>query len=172
MSQLPDPTANLKGSDLKLYHDLCAKRGRIDGMYRTLLNHPQLTEHVSNLGTYLRFDSTLPGNLREFTILYTANKLKVEYEWIKHLEPARKAGLDDNLIGAIQDHMTLPEPFATIARAADNILNLENIPQQLQNSIIEIVQTKGLLELVVLIGFYRMIAGVIRACDVQLPTNP
>ena len=61
MARLPDPTSSLSPQARELYNRLTARRGRIDGMYRGLLNHPELTQHVSDLGSYLRFASgTLP----------------------------------------------------------------------------------------------------------------
>lgn len=169
MSRLQDPTSQLEGQDLALYHQLSAKRGRIDGMYRTLLNHPQLTQHVSDLGTFLRFESTLPGDVREFIILYAAHKMQVMYEWEKHQQPAREAGLKPEVIEALKKNLPLPMPYQTLSEAVEYAINLQNIPETLQNQIIKIISVKGLLELVILAGFYRMIAGVITAFDVPLP---
>jgi 4-carboxymuconolactone decarboxylase len=171
MSRLPDPTPHLQGKDLDLYNALCAKRGRIDGMYRTLLNYPQLTEKVSDLGTYLRFESILPGDIREFIILYTAHQLQVGYEWEKHQAPAHQVGLSQEIITAVQNHASLPEPYNRLSQAVECALNLENIPNELQDEIIQLIGVKGILELVVLVGFYRMIGGIIRAFDVPLPPS-
>ncbi len=169
MSRLPDPTSTLQGKDKQIYDDLVSRRGRIDGMYRTLLNDPELTEHVSNLGTYLRFQATLPGDIRECAILYGAHRMNVPYEWEKHQEPAVTAGLGPDVIEAIRQNKPLPEPYCFAVLAAEHALALESIPEDLQNHIIHLWSVKGLLELVVLAGFYRMIAGIINAFDVQLP---
>ncbi|MFA6915008.1 MAG: hypothetical protein WC222_01300 [Parachlamydiales bacterium] len=171
MSRLPDPVSQLQGDDLALFNELLAKRGSLDGMYRTLLNHPELTKHVSDLGTYLRFNSTLEGKYREFIILFSAHHLKIGYEWIKHLEPAVQAGLDTAIIDAIKNDKELPEPYLTLSLAVLHTAKLENIPEAIQNKIITLVGVKGLLELVVLVGFYRMIAGIITSFDVPLPAN-
>lgn len=171
MSRLSDPTPNLQGKDLDLYNALRAKRGRIDGMYRTLLNHPQLTEKVSNLGSYLRFESTLPGEIREFIILYTAHQLQVGYEWEKHQAPAHQAGLSQDIMTAVQNNASLPEPYSSLSQAVTYALNLENIPSDLQDKVVHLIGVKGILELVVLVGFYRLIGGIIRAFDVPLPPS-
>lgn len=168
MSRLPDPTSNLHGQDLALFHDLAAKRGSVGDMYRTLLNHPTLTKHIADLGTYLRFESTLPGDLREFIILYSANKMNVEYEWEKHLEPAQRAGLKNEIIDAIKMNALFPEPYSKIALTINHVANLQDIPQSLQDELVKMISVKGLIELVVLVGFYRMIAGVITSFDVRL----
>jgi 4-carboxymuconolactone decarboxylase len=44
-----------------------------------------------------------------------------------------------------------------------------SIPQPLQDKLIAALGIKGVLELVVLLGFYEMIAGVIFAFEVPLP---
>jgi 4-carboxymuconolactone decarboxylase len=170
MSKLEDPI--LQANGLNLLHRLEAKRGEIDGMYMTLLHHPVLTEHVSNLGTYLRFGSTLPGAVREFTILYCARTINAPYEWVKHVPPALEAGLSQDMIQNIliqkNDFIT---PYHLIPSVVDCVLALQSIPTLLQDQLIRAFTIKGLLELVILIGFYRMIAGVIAAFDVPLPPH-
>ncbi len=170
MSRLPDPTSHLQGTALELYQSLSAKRGRIDGMYRTLLNYPELTEKVSDLGTYLRFESILPSNIREFIILYTAHQLQADYEWEKHQTPAHQATLPSEIITAIQNNESLPEPYHMLSQTIECALNLTTIPQDLQEKIIQLIGIKGIIELVILTGFYRMIGGVIKNFDVPLPS--
>ena len=103
MAKLPDPTSSLDPQGQELYQQLVAQRGRIDGMYRSLLNHPELTRHVSDLGTFLRFGSgALPDALRELLILWVARELGAAYEWVKHEPVARQAGVSPAVIQAIR----------------------------------------------------------------------
>jgi 4-carboxymuconolactone decarboxylase len=173
MARLPDPMAAPTAAAADLYRQLAAKRGRIDGMYRTLLNHPELTRYVSDLGTYLRFGSgSLPGDLRELTILWMARQLNAPYEWVKHVPPAEAAGLSEELIEAIRtgrEKEALTETQKTVIDAAGCVLARHSIPQSLQDLLIAALGLEGLIELVVLCGFYQMIAGVIFAFDVPLP---
>jgi 4-carboxymuconolactone decarboxylase len=53
--------------------------------------------------------------------------------------------------------------------AARCVVESRSIPPDLQERLIGLVGMEGLIELVVLVGFYRMIAGVIFAFDVPLP---
>lgn len=173
MARLPDPTAALSPAGEELYKNLTARRGRIDGMYRSLLNHPELTRFVSDLGTFLRFGSeALPSDLRELTILWVSRQLNAAYEWVKHEPPARAAGLSGKLIDAIrtgQEDQELAPPQKAVIDAARCVLARRSIPQTLQDSLITNLGLQGLIELVVLCGFYQMIAGVIFAFDVPLP---
>jgi 4-carboxymuconolactone decarboxylase len=167
MSRLPDPSNHLSAASLKLFQKLSQERGSLGDMYRTLLNHPNLTKYVSDLGSYLRFESTLDPLVREFIILYTSHQLGISYEWDKHLQPAHKAGMKEELIEQIKKSAPLASPYDIVAQTVQHALKLESIPSSLQNEILKMVSIQGLLELVILVGFYRMIAGVITCFDIK-----
>ncbi len=173
MAKLPDPTDSLSPPGQELYQQLIAKRGRIDGMYRSLLNHPELTRHVSDLGTFLRFGSgALSDALRELLILWVARELGAAYEWVKHDPVARKAGVSPAVIEAIrtrQEPVGLEDLQQTALAAAQCVLQRRSIPQVVQDELAAALGLPGVVELVVLCGFYEMIAGVIFAFDVPLP---
>jgi 4-carboxymuconolactone decarboxylase len=173
MAELPDPTSSLNPQGQVLYQQLVAKRGHIDGMYRSLLNHPELTRHVSDLGTFLRFGSgALPDALRELLILWVARELGVAYEWVKHEPVARKAGVSAAVIESIrtQHEPTGLEDLQQAAlTAAHCVLTRRSIPQEVQDKLAAALGLQGVVELVVLCGFYEMVAGVIFAFDVPLP---
>jgi 4-carboxymuconolactone decarboxylase len=173
MARLPDPTGSLTPDARALYDQLASKRGRIDGMYRSLLNHPELTRRVSDLGTFLRFGAgALPDAVRELVILWLARQVAAPYEWVKHLPPARAAGLTEDTIAALragQDPPGLDPSQQAALKVARCALDLVSIPAGLQAEVIGLLGLNGLIELVVLVGFYRMIAGVIFTFDVPLP---
>jgi len=173
MAKLPDPIASLSPQAQKLYEQMTALRGHIGGMYRYLLNHPEITGLVSALGAYLRFGPVrLPADVRELCILRVARQAKAAYEWVQHEPAARKAGLSDE---AIQDLRAGKKPAGLsplqekALAAADCVLDRKSIPPGLQGQLEKELGIKGLIELVVLCGFYQMIAGVIFAFEVPLP---
>lgn len=173
MARLPDPTASLSPQGQELYDQLVAKRGRIDGMYRSLLNHPELTRQVSDLGAFLRFGSgALPDALRELIILWVARQLNAAYEWVKHEPVAREAGVEAAVIEAIRSRHEPPglnDLQKAALTAARCVLERRSIPLAAQDILTAALGVKGAVELVVLCGFYEMIAGVIFAFDVPLP---
>ena len=175
MARLPDPTSSLTPQARELYNRLAARRGRIDGMYRSLLNHPVLTQHVSDLGSYLRFGSgALPDGLREMTILWLARRLGAAYEWVKHEPVAREFGVPDAVIEAIRENrelMGLDAMQAGALAVARCVLTRSSVPQDIQDELTNALGIEGVIELVVLCGFYQMIAGVIFAFDVPLPED-
>lgn len=174
MARLPIPPYDeLPPETRALYDELAAKRGRIDGMYQTLLAHPALAEKVSALGGYLRFEgSALPPDARELAILTCARSLGAAYEWVKHIECARQAAIPDEVIEALRSGQApkgLDEAHQAVLAASRCALARQSIPDDVQAVIEKAYGVKGVVELVVLCGFYAMIAGVIFAFDVPLP---
>lgn len=173
MAKVPDPVGSLNPKVQALYNHLVAKRGNIDGMYRSLLNHPDLAQRISELGSYLRFeDSVLPDEVREMAILWTARRMGAAYEWVKHVPPARKAGISEAVIEELRRGQKLEGLTRTQEEAlcvVECVLRQQSIPQATQDALEKEVGLKGVIELVVLCGFYQMIAGVIFAFDVPLP---
>lgn len=172
MARLPDPTGARSPEAQALYDQLVARRGRIDGMYRSLLHHPELARKVSELGTFLRFGGgALPDALRELTILWLARRLGAAYEWVKHLGPARQAGVSEEVIAALrtQKQPNLDPTQAAVLAVAGCVLERRSIPDEVQEGLAAAIGLEGVIELVVLVGFYQMIAGVIFAFDVPLP---
>jgi 4-carboxymuconolactone decarboxylase len=172
MAGLPEILGTLDPAAQKVYERIAAKRGKIRGPYAPLMHHPALAERVANLGEYLRFDATLPGEIRELAILVTARHVAQPFEWVMHAPVARKEGLPDDVIERIRargDLGGLPARYVRAARVVQHVLASESVPQQLQDLIQQEVGVTGLVELVVLAGYYQTIAAVLFSFDVPLP---
>lgn len=174
MARLPDPLDSLSPEAQKVYDKIVAKRGRLRGPYEPLMHHPPLAERVADLGEYLRFGSTLPGDVRELAILITARAVSQPFEWVAHAPLARAAGLPEDVIERIRTHgdlSKLPPRYAAAARVVEHALAFESVSPRLQDDVQRTLGTGGLLELVVLAGYYRLIAGVLNAFDVPVPAG-
>jgi 4-carboxymuconolactone decarboxylase len=172
MARLPDILGALTPDAQKVYDRITAKRGKIGGPYVPLMHHPALAEHVADLGEYLRFGSTLPGDLRELAILITARYVAQPFEWVMHAPVALKEGLPAEIVEHIRsrgDLSTLPARYVRAARVVRHVLAREPVPQALQDEAEKEVGVTGVVELVVLAGYYQTIAAVLFAFDVPLP---
>src|SRR5262249_54787284 len=168
MARLPDPLDTLTPEAKRIYDKITAKRGAVRGPFASLMHHPALAERVGDLGEFLRFGGTLPGDVRELAILITARYVGQAYEWIAHARLARKEGLADDVIERVRPRggfWALPPRYAQPARVVEHVLAYESIPQSLQDEVQRDLGAAGLMELVVLAGQYRMIAGVLFAFD-------
>jgi len=103
MARLPDPLTTLTPDSRRVYDKITAKRGQMKGgPFASLMHHPALAEKVGDLGEYLRFSSTLPGDIREMAILITARSVNQAYEWVAHARIARTEKLPDDVIERIR----------------------------------------------------------------------
>ena len=172
MAKLADPIDALPPEAKRVYEKIAAKRGAVRGPFASLLHHPELAERVGELGEYLRFGGTLPGDVRELAVLVTARAIDQPYEWVAHAKIARREGLADDVIERVRargDLSTLPPRLARPARVVQHVLAGESIPRALHDEVERELGLGGLLELVVLVGHYRLIAGVLFAFDTPLP---
>jgi 4-carboxymuconolactone decarboxylase len=173
MARLPDPVGTLTPEAKAILDKITAKRGPMrGGPYASLMHHPALAEKVGDLGEYLRFNGTLPGDIRELAILVTARSVDQAYEWIAHARIGKKEGLPDEVIERVRtrgDLSTLPARYAGPVRLVQHVLAYESIPATLQEQVQRELGAAGMMELVVLAGQYRLIAGVLFAFDTPLP---
>jgi 4-carboxymuconolactone decarboxylase len=177
MAALPDSTGKLTGKAKEIYDEILARRSaqgaKVRGLYIPLMNHPELTQLIEQLGYYLKFEGKLPRDAYQFIVLSIARKIEVPFEWVDHLAPARAAGLSEALIEAIlkSDRGSIPHPYSLILETIDVVLEFKSIPENLQNQMIELYGVQGLLEVVTLCGFYQMVGEITQAFDVPLPEH-
>jgi 4-carboxymuconolactone decarboxylase len=172
MARLPDVIDSLSPEAQKIYDRIKAKRGAVRGPYGPLMHHPALAGLVGDLGEYLRFEGALPGDLREMGILITARAVAQPFEWVMHAPIARQAGLPEAVIERIRgrgDLGSLPARYADAARVVQHALARESVPGDLQARVQAALGVNGLVELVVLAGYYQLIAAVLFSFEVPLP---
>ncbi len=129
MARLPDPLDTLTPEAKRVYDKITAKRGAVRGPFASLMHHPALAERVGDLGEFLRFGGTLPGDIRELAILITARSVNQAYEWVAHARIARKEGLADDVIERVRtrgDLAALPPRYARPARVVQHVLAFES----------------------------------------------
>ena len=172
MARLPDVIDSLSPEAQKIYDRIKAKRGAVRGPYAPLMHHPALAGLVGDLGEYLRFDGALPGDIREMAILMTGRAVAQPFEWVMHAPIARQAGLPEAVIERIRargDLGSLPARYAESARVVEHVLARESIPRDLQERVQAALGLTGLVELVVLAGYYQLIAAILFSFEVPLP---
>jgi 4-carboxymuconolactone decarboxylase len=172
MARLSDPIDSLPSEARRVYEKIAAKRGAVRGPFASLMHDPELALRVGDLGEYLRFGGSLPGDVRELAVLVTARAIDQPYEWVAHAKIARAEKLPEDVIELVRtrgDLGTLPRRLADPARVVQHVIALESIPRELQDRVEQDLGLGGLMELVVLVGHYRLIAGVLFAFDTPLP---
>ena len=146
-------------------------RGEVRGPFIALLHHPALARHLQGLGEQLRWKSTLPPHLVELAVLVTARRWTCQHEWFMHEPLARNSGLDGAIIDAIREQRepratgdeALVYAFCRDAHAGGRVSD-ENFAAVRARFGVD-----GAVELLVLSGYYTMMAMVLNTAGLPLP---
>jgi len=177
VAYIPDISEQLTGDEKQILDEMVARRkkagGALVGPFVPLMSHIELSKYVERLGFYLKYESTLPRTIYEFTILSVASTLKGAFVWNDHVVHARIAGLPEEIISAVQGgkRELLPNPYSLVSEAVATAMIPQSIPDRLQESLISLYGVKGFLEIITLCGFYRLVNQLIICCDVPLPKS-
>jgi 4-carboxymuconolactone decarboxylase len=148
-------------------------RGEVRGPFIALLHHPALARHLQGLGEQLRWKSKLPPRLVELAVLIAARRWTCQHEWLIHEQLARKAGLDGAIIDAlcerreppVQGDEALVYAFCRDVHASGRAGDGEFA------AVRERFGLDGALELLVLSGYYTLMAMVLNTAQLPLPGN-
>ena len=174
MSRLPPISAETLDPAQRRVHDalLSGPRKSVRGPFPAWLQSPGLADPAQRLGAFLRFESELPPKLRELAILVTARAATAQLEWFLHRPHAENAGLASSIIDAIATRT--PPRFED----ADEKLTYELATALTRTATLDDALyargrarfgDRGLVEFVVLIGYYTMVAMTLNAFAMELP---
>ena len=149
-------------------------RGQMIGPLRAAIHSPELAKLWSAFGEHLRFRTTLPLHLTELAILVTGRRWTSQVEWWAHSRIAAEAGVSPSNIEAIRDlkspvfkereHFEVYE-FARLLQQDGQV------PPDLYRSVQDRWETRGVVELTAVIGYYTMVAMTLNAHLIPVPTG-
>ena len=176
MTVLDMDAATLPADAKALYETMAARRKTkgegFGGPYVALLNHPELARRIEELGFFLKFEGALPRTIYQFIVLTISRATGAAYEWHDHIAHARAAGLPEAVIDSIgtDGAVALPKPYALAQAILDKTTTWQVVPDDLQAQAVAEWGKKGLVEIVVLSGFYQMFAAINQGFDIR-PTG-
>ena len=141
------------------------------GPYIALLNHPELARRIEELGFFLKFEGASPRTIYQFIVLTVARTTGAGFEWQDHIEHARAAGLPPDVIDCIASARTesLPQPYALVHAILTKAMAWQLVPDDLQTQAAAEWGKHGLVEIVVLSGFYQMFAAINQGFGIGMP---
>jgi len=166
MTVLDMDPATLPAEAKVLYERMAARRKaqgeHFGGPYLALLNHPELARRLEELGFFLKFERMLPRPIYQFIVLTIARSTGADYEWHDHIAHACATGLPADVIDCIGSARTaaLPPPYALVQAILMKTTAWQVVPDDLQAQAVAQWGTQGLVEIVVLSGFYQMFAAI------------
>lgn len=148
---------------------IAGTRGRVIGPFTVLLNSPDLAERVAHVGSYIRFENTLPPALRELAILTVAREWNCQFEWTSHQPIAESEGLSDEAISAVRDGRApdgLSADEALVFGYVSALLRTGRVPGGAFADAKERFGVRTLTDLTATAGYYSMLACALNAAEV------
>jgi 4-carboxymuconolactone decarboxylase len=172
VARLPLIDPGAEGSEqTEFLRQVAGERGRPFNVYRVLANSPALFERFYAVSAYLWNDSALEPPLIELVILRVAQLTASDYEWSRHVGLARRVGVAEAKIVGLERWREAAPPFepgeqAALALAEEMIRRIE-AGEETVARVREVFGEQATLELVVLVGFYGMVSGLLRSLAVD-----
>jgi 4-carboxymuconolactone decarboxylase len=165
----------LTGDDGALWDAIAGDRGHMPVSYQSLMHSPGAARAVSQLGSYLRFASAVPEDVREAAVLVVNARLDCPFGWVQHVPLARSAGVSQQAIDGLAAGSLTPELTAGQRLAA---LMAEQSVRDGQVTGATLAQAREefgvaeTIDLVLAIGYYSMLALYFRSLNLELPAEP
>ncbi|RYG67134.1 carboxymuconolactone decarboxylase family protein [bacterium] len=174
MSRIPDlKRGELDPAGQQIFDDILAARGSMAGPFGIWMHSPEFTRRATQLGEFLRYQTTLEPRLSELVILITARCQKSEVEWSIHEPIARKARLSGDVIEALQADETprfSDEAEKAIYDFCTELHRTHTVEESTLHQLTAAIGNKAAVEVTGLCGYYTMVAMTLNAFAVQ--TSP
>ena len=143
-------------------------------VFATLARHPLLLRRVNALGGAFLAYGTLDARERELLILRVAARVRSRYELAQHVVIGRRVAVSDEeidaLLGDLGAYAWSPDDLALL-RFTDDLLERDVVSDEAWDAVAGRLDTQQLLELLFMVGFYRMLAGYLRSVGVELESE-
>ena len=170
----PLPTEQLTDEQAQALVEFVAARGQPTGPWIVLLRSPELMKRTRGLSDYLRFESVLPGYLREFVILMAARQWGQSYEWNAHYPLALDEGFSAEMAQAIAEGRR-PEGMVEEEQILyDFVMELQRnhgVSDATYARAVDRLGEQGVVETVSLVGYYTMISMILNTARTPLPAD-
>ncbi|MCW2739763.1 MAG: hypothetical protein JWR45_185 [Blastococcus sp.] len=146
--------------------------GSLNGPFGVMLHAPSVGAPLQDLGSAIRYRTQLSGRVREIAILQVAVATGSRFEWWAHERVGRQVGLTDLELTWLANGaaLELADPGEQAAHDfVAAVLRRPGIPAQDYSRAEAELGRRTLVELAVLIGYYRLLAETMHVFAVGLP---
>jgi 4-carboxymuconolactone decarboxylase len=170
MPRLPEVTRPDKDNE-QAYEYLQKTRGAVRGGFAVMLASPDVTQRIAHVGTYVRFETPLPADMRELAALTVSAELENPTEYVIHARTCREVGVAESVVTAVLERAPVAGASADQMLAIDMARELTR-HHRLSAATFEAARKrlgeKGVVDLIATAGYYAMLA----VCHVALDVTP
>jgi len=172
--RLPDLVVEDLSPEQRRVHDaiLSGPRGIVEGPLQVWLTSAELADRAQALGAFCRFGTVLPPRLSELAIITAGAYWKAGFEWAVHAPIAINAGVSTEAAEAIrtgQQPQLEAADQAAVHAFAHELLHHRKVSDETYRRAERELGTRGVVELVGILGYYGLISMTIVAFEVPLP---
>lgn len=139
---------------------------------RMLAHAPAIGAAVLGLIHSIAMKADLNFNLRELAILRVAQRCQARYAWVHHAAIARATGVSDAQLSALERGEVPAGLFSRrdriILAFTDEVLDSNRVSDELFVRAQKEFSSRELVELLLTIGYFRMIGGLLTTLNVEV----
>jgi 4-carboxymuconolactone decarboxylase len=146
----------------------------IGGPYHIMLRSPQAAQQIINLMEYLRFQSTVPNRLKEFSIMIQGRLWRSQVEWATHYAPAIKAGVSPDTLAQLKSNIRPTSMQPDEAAVYDFCMELYTkhaVSDETYGRLHQFLNDQQIVDLTLLGGTYTTVASVMAMANQGLPSG-
>lgn len=138
--------------------------------FRAMLNNPKAAGHLTSMGAQLRFQSSIPENLKELAIITVAREWNSDIEWTGHAVLAARAGVSDASIESIRTRKAseLSGQEATIIRFVHEMVQNKKVSDGTFAAAKSIIGERGVVDLTLTVAYYSALALIQIALELEM----
>jgi 4-carboxymuconolactone decarboxylase len=144
----------------------------IGGPYHIMLRSPQAAEQIINLMDYLRFQSSVPNRLKEFSIMIQGRLWRSQVEWATHYQPALKAGVSEETLAQLKTNMrptSMQPDEAAVYDFCTELYTRHAVSDATYGRLHQFLNDQQIVDLTLLQGLYVTAASVMAMANQGLP---
>jgi 4-carboxymuconolactone decarboxylase len=141
-------------------------------VFRMMVHAHSAFPGAIELGAAILGRLELDAAVRELAILQTARCSGSEYEWNQHTDAARAVGVTEPQIHSLSHESITADLFSDRERSAlavaGSLVAAGDIPDDVFEAARACFPPRQLVELILVVGFYQMLGGLVRGLRVEL----
>jgi 4-carboxymuconolactone decarboxylase len=148
--------------------------GRLEGPFNAMLVSPGVGLALQDLGAAVRYRTSLTDRAREIAILALAALRRSDFEWYAHERVGRRAGLTDEEMSALltgDDPSSLSDDETVLLRTTRLLGTAGDLDDDAFATAEAVLGREQLAELLVLVGYYDLLALSLRVWRTPLPAG-
>lgn len=148
--------------------------GGLSGPFNAWVHAPEAGARLADLGSYLRFNTSMPRRLTEVAIITVAARWKAEFEWWAHARMALEHGVPGAAVDAIgrgEEAAFDADDQSAVYQVARQLAHHGRIDDATYTAAQTLLGDAGMVELVSLCGYYTLVSYQLNAFEVPLPAG-